>query len=149
VYFEQLTESERDSYRADMTLVHGRISLFHNETVFAQLWGSLIPKVGRMLEDPNCWGVLVVRVRETHRWSPPGRSLTRRDFISSNDWDKEALLGQRDRPYGGLSVGGNKWTEDITVDICLFPSTWCVGDAEPTMVCYVDHSYATSTQTHL
>jgi hypothetical protein len=149
VHYERMVADESSAYQADLTLYCCIDALFHLEITFTQRWGDLLSKVGRILEDPNCWGVLVIRIQEASQWSSPKQSFKRDDFILPSDWDAMVELMQEDRPYGGVLVGGNEWTKDVDVDICLFPSTWMEGDAEPTLVCHGTHYHVTGTHTPL
>jgi hypothetical protein len=134
VFYERKTEAE--SYQADLTLFCKNKAVLHHECTFSQREGDLLCKVGRMLEDPACWGILVIRIQEVDKWSPPKRSFKQDDFISPSSWEAAVEAMQQDKPFGGVSMGGSKWTEDVDVDVCFFPSSWMEGDPMPTLVCH-------------
>ena len=106
----------------------------HHECTFSQWEGDLLCKVGWMLEDPNCWGILVIWIQEVNKWSVPKHTFKQDDFISPSSWEAAVEAMQQDKPFGGVSMGGSKWTKDVDVDVCFFPSSWTEGDPMLTLV---------------
>ena len=127
-------EGGSDQFTADMTVFYDSILLLALEVALTQDWGVLRGKIHRMLADEATWGVMVVKITETSRWSPPSRAATRRDFISCEDWKERTLSAQAIEEYGGLSVNGLEWTKGVTCEAFFFPSDWCIGDGDPPSV---------------
>jgi hypothetical protein len=127
-------EGGSDQYTADMAVFYDGSLLLALEVAFTQDWDVLCRKIDRMLTDEATWGVMVVKITETSRWSPPSRAATRRDFISSDAWKERALSAQAIEEYGGLSVNGLEWTKRVTCNAFFFPSDWRIEDGDPPSV---------------
>jgi hypothetical protein len=127
-------EGGSDQFTADMTIFYDNSTLFFVEVAFSQRWGLLKIKIDRMLADEETWGVLVVKITEKSRWSEPKRAPKKKDFVSSDAWKNQALIAQAVDEYGGITVNGLKWTEEVTCSIVFFPADWRLEDGDPPSV---------------
>jgi hypothetical protein len=134
-----LVDLDRDdaTYEPDMSITRLGRALFLMEAAYKQSWTNLVTKVDRMLESRASWGVLVVKISERGRWSPPSRRPVTDDFVSEEEWYERAASLQA-ASFGAFSIDGWAWTKPVTVDVCYFPRTWRRGQQVPTLVCILN-----------
>jgi len=86
-------------------------------------------------------GALAIKITETSQYSRPTRTATRKDFISFDAWNEQALLAQAVDEYSALSVNGIEWMKSVDVDVFYFPADWRIGDEDPQPVSRLIHSF--------
>jgi hypothetical protein len=123
-------------FQPDIGIYHNNDCQLPIEITFTQRWDDIVKKVMRVVGGEECWGVLVLVVREKDKWSPPTRRFKKNDFITKAEWLAQAKASRVENPYGPVCVNGVDWTKGVDVEVCFFNHGWEADDGLPTMVCY-------------
>jgi hypothetical protein len=115
----------------DLSIRANRNDVFRVEVAFSQSLSNVHRKIADMLKDECLIGVLLVKIKETPKWSSPVRKPTSEDRMSKTDWFASMEQG---RPFGCISSNGINWVNDIDVQVVLFERGWEAGHREPDTV---------------